>query len=308
MKKTLFSLIFLTLFIFACNEADKSTLSNTEIATGDVSYDEIDPQKYAENTGDFYDNPDDDVPDNVSNSEESPLTGSDDNIISDEEINKIGKKIIKNANVSVDVNDYKSYIKHIKDTLTHFDCYISTEEESKSSYAIYNTLTIRVKSEQFDSLLNAILTGKGIEVTSKTIYANDITEQYIDIYQRLKAKKLARNKYQEILKKARSINEVLNVMSYINNIQEQIDATQGRLKYIDNQTQYSTITLSITKEIDENIAKTNFWKKIINALKAGWQGILYVILAIFYLWPILILTGIIIFVVKRRKKNKAKNN
>ncbi len=300
MKKiTIIFTSLVLLFIFACNQADKNFSDNTET---------IGKYEYAKEEEINYDMLDDDIPQDVRTTDETEPVGGTSSTLTDDEIKKIGKKIIKNADISIEVEDYKDFIKRTKDSLNNFDCYISSEEESKTSYAIYNTLVIRVKSSQFDSLLAAILSGDDLNITSKSIYVNDITEQYVDIYQRLKARKLARDQYTEIMKKARTVNEILNVMSYINNIQEQIDAAEGRIKYLDDQVNYSTITITITQNIDENVIKDNFWKKIINALKAGWQGLLYIILAIFYLWPVWILTGIIIFVVRRRKKNKAKIN
>ncbi len=300
MKKiTIIFTSLVLLFIFACNQADKNFSDNTET---------IGKYEYTKEEEINYDMLDDDIPQDVRTTDETEPVGGTSSTLTDDEIKKIGKKIIKNADISIEVEDYKDFIKRTKDSLNNFDCYISSEEESKTSYAIYNTLVIRVKSSQFDSLLAAILSGDDLNITSKSIYVNDITEQYVDIYQRLKARKLARDQYTEIMKKARTVNEILNVMSYINNIQEQIDAAEGRIKYLDDQVNYSTITITITQNIDENVIKDNFWKKIINALKAGWQGLLYIILAIFYLWPVWILTGIIIFVVRRRKKNKAKIN
>lgn len=224
--------------------------------------------------------------------------------LSDDEISKIGKKIIKNGQISLQVDDYSKAVKIIKDTLNAFDCYIANESESKYGSSISNQLTIRVKSNQFDKLLKAILSGKGT-VSSKTISVNDVTEDYVDVYQRLKTKKLVLSQYEEYLKKAYTINDILNVTNYMRQIQEEIEVAEGRLKYMDNQSDFSTIILNITQNPTE-VVENSFWNQLIKGLSVGWHGFLYVILAIFYLWPLWILLVIIIFVVRSIKKKKTK--
>ena len=142
-------------------------------------------------------------------------------------------------------------------------------------------------------------------VKSKSIYVDDVTETYVDFYQRLKNKKNVEKQYNELLKKAGTISEILNVQEHLRRLREEIEATEGRLKYIDDQSKFSTITLTISY-IGETIAyKETFWDRIFEGLQAGWEGVVYVIIAIFYLWPLWILIGIIIFVVRFKLKKQA---
>jgi len=227
--------------------------------------------------------------------------------LSDEELEKIGKKIIKNGNVSLAVEDYTKNITQIKDTIKSFDCYISNENESNFDSYITNTLIIRVKASQFDSLLNAILSGGG-KVTSKSIVVEDVTGQYVDVYQRLKNKKSVEKQYLELLKKAYSVNDVIYVTENLRQIQEEIEASIGRLKLLDNQSDYSTLSLTITYTGKTEIAKDSLWSKIVEGLEAGWQGVIYFIVAIFYLWPLWIVLTILFFIIRRQiKKSKNKS-
>jgi hypothetical protein len=233
----------------------------------------------------------------------TPVTGE----LTTEELQKIGKKIIKNGNLSLDVEDYIKSIRQIKDTIKTYDCYISNENEANYDNYITNTLIIRVKASQFDSLLNAILS-EGGKVTSKSIVVEDVTGEYVDVYQRLKNKKSVEKQYLELLKKAYSVNDVIYVTENLRRVQEEIEASIGRLKLLDDQADYSTLSLTITYRGKTEIAKDTLWSKILEGLEGGWQGVLLFVVAVFYLWPIWIVLTILFFIIKRQiKKSKIKS-
>lgn len=222
--------------------------------------------------------------------------------LTDDEIKKIGKKIIKNASLSIEAKDYNKTLERIKNITKKYDCSISEETQNTYSTSISGTLTIRVKSAQFDSLMAELLTGDE-KIVSKNIYINDVTEQYVDLYSRLKNKKIAEQQYQEIMKKAYSVNDILNVQEYLRRIREEIEATQGRMKFIDNQVDYSTINISLTYN-GPDVNNNTFWDMLLKGLEGGWTGIKYFVIAIFYVWPLWILLGIIIFAARRISKKK----
>ncbi|MEA3451628.1 MAG: DUF4349 domain-containing protein [Bacteroidota bacterium] len=295
MKKNIVLLlvIFLTIFT-ACSEKKGSEKLDYSNST-DYVQTPPDNEKYRKN--DVADNNQQDV-DDVS----PPIN---DDAISDDELKKIGKKIIKNGNIEIKVDDYSKEIIKIKDTLDKFDCYISSELETNYDSYTSNQLTIRVKSDEFDDLINTILSGDG-QVISKSISVNDVTEQYIDVYQRLKTKEKVLAQYEVYLKKAYTINDILNVTNYMRQIQEEIDVAKGRLKYLNDQSDYSTIILNISQNPEE-IVKNNFFNKLIDGVEAGWNGLLNIIIGFFYLWPLWILIVIVIFVIRSIKKKRNKN-
>lgn len=291
------------LFFISCSDSDSFT---SDSMSDNYSPTDVNTDYYEEDQQKLYDKSEldyDDVPDGGMDSPNETTIDQ----VTEDELDVIGKKIIKNADISLEVKDYVKDISNIKSTLEHFDCYITNESESNSGNYISNTLTIRVKSSQFDSLMNEILSGDG-KITSKNIYVNDVTEQYVDIFQRLKNKKSIEKQYLELLKKAYTVNDVLNVTEYLRRIQEEIESSEGRLKYMDDQSNFSTITLNISYTGETIAYKETFLDKLEEGLAVGWQGVVYFIIAIFYLWPLWIVLGIIIFVVRRQIKKKKKSD
>jgi len=216
---------------------------------------------------------------------------------------KIEKKIIKTANISIEVDDFKNARVALENLLKKYDAYVADESEQNYDYQISDELTIRVKAENFDNLLNDV-SGLAVHLNSKHVKLADVTEEFIDITSRLKNKKQVEQQYLEILKQARTIDEILKVNEHLRVIREEIESKEGRLKYLNSQVSLSTIYLSMYQKI-ESTDYPSFGYKLIKAVEGGWDGILLFILGLVYLWPfILIILVAVWLIIRYRKKRK----
>ncbi|RLD84269.1 MAG: DUF4349 domain-containing protein [Bacteroidetes bacterium] len=219
---------------------------------------------------------------------------------------KIEKKIIKTANISIEVEDFKNARAALEALLKKYNAYVADESEQNDDYQITDALTIRVKADNFNKLLNDV-SGLAVHVNSKHIKLADVTEEFIDITTRLKNKKQVEQQYLEILKKARTINEILQVNEHLRVIREEIESKEGRLKYLNSQVSLSTIYLSMYQQI-ESTDYPSFGHKLLKAVEGGWDGILIFILGLVYLWPFILIILITVWlIIKYRKKRKEKN-
>lgn len=218
----------------------------------------------------------------------------------------IPDKIIKTANIGIGVKNYKESLGKIKQIVKSNNAYVSNEEERNYSYSISNTIVIRVTNKNFDSLIHLLL-NEASKIEYKTISAVDVTEEFVDIEARLKTKKDVEKRYTEILKQARTIHEIMEVEEELRVIREEIEAKEGRLKYLSNQVDYSTINLSINQKFQTPIYQDGFFSKIANAFSAGWEGIKLFIIGIFYLWPLWIILGVGLYILLKFLNRKRKN-
>ncbi|MEN8120820.1 MAG: DUF4349 domain-containing protein [Bacteroidota bacterium] len=219
---------------------------------------------------------------------------------------KIEKKIIKTANISIEVEDFKKARPALDSLLKKYNAYVADESEQNYDYQISDELTIRVKAENFDNLLNDV-SGLAVHINSKHVKLADVTEEFIDITTRLKNKKQVEQQYLAILKKARTIDEILKVNEHLRVIREEIESKEGKLKYLNSQVSLSTIYLSMYQKI-ESTDYPSFGYKLIKAVEGGWDGILLFIIGLVYLWPfILIILVALWIIIKYRKKRKQKN-
>ena len=196
----------------------------------------------------------------------------------------------------------------MSDLVNQHQAYISSENAIKNNYSLYNEIEIRVDAQRFDNLVNDLMK-LAIYVDYKKISAEDVTDQFVDMQARLKAKTEVEGRLKAILQKARTIQEILEVEKQIKYVREEIETIEGRLKYLSDRVSYSTIKLHIYQDVDYIAApEKGFGQKFVKALKAGWDGLQIFILGIFYLWPLwLILGGVLWLILKLVKRGKKKN-
>lgn len=224
-------------------------------------------------------------------------------------VEKIPNKIIKTADTKFQVKDMDDTRKTILSLVKKSNGYISSEFQTTNSYQIENTMVIRIKSDGFDNLVDEILK-QSIYTDSKKITAADVTEEYVDLAARLKSKKEVEKQYAEILKKAYSIYDILQVEQQLRMIREEIDAFEGRLKYLDDRVDYSTINLNFYEKLDfvcSPSRESGFFYKMGKAFSGGWNVVLNIFIGLVYLWPFLL--GIMIglfFLLRYIKKSRKK--
>jgi hypothetical protein len=234
--------------------------------------------------------------------QQSPTTSQDNTL------DKISQKIIKTADIAFQVESYKESRKKILELVKKNKALVSVERETNNGYKISNDMVIRVYSDSFDNLIDEII-ACSIYLESKNINAEDVTEEYVDISARLKTKKETENQYLEILKKARSIDEILAVQAKLQGIREEIESSQGRLKYLDNRAQYSTINLTFYEKLP-NVSQPDdsFGYRIKKALGTGWHGLVGFFIGLIYIWPLILIglavTYFILWLVKRNRKKR----
>ncbi|MCQ2597076.1 MAG: DUF4349 domain-containing protein [Treponema sp.] len=152
---------------------------------------------------------------------------------------KYERKIVRNGNVSLEVDDLEDSQERIGEWAARFGGYIVNSWESESS-ANY---TVKIPSEKFDEAFNETKTyGKFL---NGNVNSDDITDQYYDLETRLEAKKILRDRLTGYLKNAKETKELLNIERELNNTVSEIESMEGRLRRMKDQVAYSTINVNL---------------------------------------------------------------
>lgn len=214
------------------------------------------------------------------------------------------RKLIWKANLVFKVKDVDQATDRIGDLCNRFDANIS-DMEMKSEYnQVENTIQIRVANSKFHKLVTE-LKGQAIYMDKAQINSNDVTEEFVDIESRLNSKKEVRDRYIEILRKRTgTIEDVLNAEEKIRVITEEIEAKEGRLRYLRDQVNFSTISMRIYHKVEGEPTpkpeEITYADELGDSFGSGWREVKQFFLAIISIWPlILLLTTIGIWQRKR---------
>lgn len=212
----------------------------------------------------------------------------------------VERKLIKNGRITFETQDLQKTKSQITSAVKKYKGYISSDSQNEQYDRINNHLKVRIPFQSFDSLLVGI--SKEIEkFDQKEIKISDVTEEFLDVQTRLKNKKELEKKYLDILKKAKTVKEILEVEKEIGSLREDIESAEGKLKYLSDQVSFSTLNISFYKKISN---ESSFSRKLKNALKDGYESIKSFFVYIVSNWPVAIIILILFIWFKRRNKKK----
>jgi len=215
-------------------------------------------------------------------------------------------KIIKTGNLRFETTNLEQTANQVIDAVKKYNALVQADTQSNDGGSLGRSIVVRIAPQYFEAFVAAI--SKGVKhFDRKDLTADDVTEEYVDVEARIKAKQVLENRYFELLKKANKVSEMLEIEKELATIREEIESQQGRLKYLQNRVAQSTITIEFyKKEAVEVTGTESYGSKMGDALKSGFNGLSSFFLGLLYIWPF-ILIFVIVFVVIRIKIKRKKN-
>ena len=192
---------------------------------------------------------------------------------------------------------------------------VSDYNESVSTYddKKYQTITctLSVPSDQFDSVMMTIR--ELGEIVGTEISSDDVTEEYIDLESRLSSKKKLITELNKFYNKAKNVEDSIDVYYQIQQVQEEVDQIEGRMKYLRSITSMSRIHMTISQpdvEVETSPEPSRFLRglqRLWNDIQDGivwFIGFLILMVFISIILFLLILLGLYIY---NRIKNSIGN-
>ncbi|MEM9919325.1 MAG: DUF4349 domain-containing protein [Bacteroidota bacterium] len=216
------------------------------------------------------------------------------------------RKIIKNAEMLMEVAELDQAALAIKDSLKRYQAFLSETNLNNNTYRSAYEMTIRVPQQYFDPLLEA-LSSIAVRIDHRRIGTTDVTEEYLDVETRLKTKKEVRDRYIAILRdKAKTVEDILNAEDKIRVIQEEIESAEGRLRYLRNKVGLSTINLRIYQQQERTgmVKERSFLTKAGKAFVSGWKSVQSFALGLIHVWPFVLIVCLIAFLIGRARSKR----
>ncbi len=213
------------------------------------------------------------------------------------------RKLIKTGNISFETDDLEETRQKVLAAVQKHQGYVSSDNENSYDNRVNATIVVRVPSQRFDAFLAEATEGVQ-KFDNRQIFVNDVTEEFLDVEARLKTKKELEQRYQELLGKANTVNEILQIEKQIGVLRSEIESIEGRLKYLRSQVAMSTLTMNFYREKPKKAA---YGKQFSNGFSSGWKNFMQFLILLTHLWPfilifVLVLFGLRWFIKKSTKK------
>jgi hypothetical protein len=165
-----------------------------------------------------------------------PLTASNDGI-------QTPRMMIYDAEIKIEVKNIDSANVYLSELAKRFGGYVQRLGSDRS--------VIRVNAANLEAAIAEIShTGK---IREKKIFGEDVTDEYTDYSIRMDNLIKARKRYLELLEKAENVEAALLVEKELERLNKEIDLMEGKLKNLEHNAEYSTITIYMYEKVKPGI-------------------------------------------------------
>ncbi len=215
------------------------------------------------------------------------------------------RKLIYNANVVLEVEDYGDAQTELFNMVTLAGGYMLNFSDRMSTHESGGTFVIKVPSKGFHSFVSKLeeLKKKDTEA-QRNIEGKDVTEEYVDIASRLKAKQVVEGRLLSFMEKATDTKNLLQFSNELARVQEEIEAIKGRMRYIDQNVAFSTVEIRMYEKIgkEQTVVEKNdnVLTRAGNAMKGSGEAVLAMFEGIFIVLagalPILVVIALVVII------------
>lgn len=184
----------------------------------------------------------------------------------------LNRKIIRDAELGLESDSPEESQKKIAAIAESKGGFV-VESQQSSSDARSNKrdsvlMIVRVPGDKFAEAIDEIRKTAS-RVIVETVKGQDVTEEFIDIEAQQKAKKALELQFMEIMKRANTVEDALNVQRQLSNVRGEIEKIEGRKRFLENQTSLSTIKVSIQTPAAISASSTGFGYRMTESLGNG---------------------------------------
>ena len=119
-----------------------------------------------------------------------------------------------------------------------------------------DSITVRVPVAHFHEAIAGI--EKIGDVTRRDINAEDVSQEFFDLEVRLKSSRAVRERLEHLLARAVKVEDALGIEHELDRVVAEIERLEGRLKFLQQKAQYSTVTVNFAAQPKEMVTKGTF--------------------------------------------------
>jgi ABC-type Na+ efflux pump permease subunit len=172
--------------------------------------------------------------------------------------------VIENADLAIVVPDPKARMAEINSLANELGGYVVSSNLYQSFTSFGKevpeaTIVIRVPVDRLDEALERIKED-AVDIQYENRSGQDVTEIYVDLQSRLKAKEAAEAKLLEIMDQATRAEDVLAIYLQVQTVQTEIEQLKGQIKYYEESAAMSSISVRLIAEESTQPIEVGPWK------------------------------------------------
>lgn len=218
----------------------------------------------------------------------------------------IGPRIIKMASVRLSVRrgQFQGAVDEARSIAAATGGFVVSSNQSQGEKRLMNgSLVLRVPARSYETAMRELV-GVG-RLDGRQENAQEVSAEFVDLQSRKRHLEAVERQLLVLLERAESVPAALAVQSKLNDTQLQLEETRGRLRYLDDQTSFATISVNLRERLPVAAAGKD---GIVETWKDGAEAFAHVagrtFVAVATIAPILLLLGLAAlgarFVVRRR--------
>jgi hypothetical protein len=156
------------------------------------------------------------------------------------------RMIVRTGDIRLVVDDIAITLDDITGIAEDSGGYVVSSNKWKEQERYVGVISIRIPTELFEDTMRA-LRELAVEVIAEETSSQDVTEEYIDLEAKLRNLEATEEQLLLIMQQAVEVEDILEVQRELNNTRDEIERTKGRMQYLEQTSETSYISVSLTQ-------------------------------------------------------------
>lgn len=228
------------------------------------------------------------------------------------------QKLIRKIRMEAETEDLDTLLGAVKERIAELEGYVEAEniyngsEYGNSRRYRYANLTIRIPADKLDSFVEHVSGNANIVSSEETV--DDVTLSYVATESRIKALETEQTRLLELLAKAESMDDILQIESRLTNVRTELEEVTSQLRVYDNLVSYGTVNLNIDEVREYTVVEEpeTVWERIGAGFMENLGNLgdffvelfVFVVTALPYLVVLAVVAVVIIVLIRRNRRKK----
>jgi hypothetical protein len=164
-----------------------------------------------------------------------------------------GPRVIQTASLRVSVRDggFESAVSRARSLTAGLGGFVvsSSATQGRGGDLADGTLVLRIPVRRYAEAMSALARIGRVEAREET--GQDVSEEFVDLEARARHLQAVETQLFELLRRARTVGSALAVQSHLNEVQLQLEQVRGRMRFLEDQVSFATISLALAERRSE---------------------------------------------------------